>query len=111
MGTAPVHLKGRNLALEEELSRRPGASGAPMPGSTGQIGQVGRAKGLDPSGAGQSHDVNVVGALSTATPSVDQLGMGLRLRLNRHQIIKGVELAIIDHRAEAAKKANVSLGK
>lgn len=44
-------------------------------------------------------------ALAGARLSVDQLGMGLKLGLHRHQIVRGIELALLDHRKEMAEKA------
>ena len=55
--------------------------------------------------------LDILSALASSSPSVDQLGMSLKLGLHKTQIVRGVELAIIDHRKEMAEKAIQSLEK
>ena len=63
--------------------------------------------GAYPLSAGRYHS----GAVESSSPSADQLGMSLKLGLNQHQVVRGVELAMINHRKEMADKAIQSLQK
>lgn len=54
---------------------------------------------------------DVLTALASSSVSVDQLGMALKLGLNRHQVVRGVELAMVNHRKEMADRATASLAK
>ncbi len=81
------------------------------------------AKGIDQAGAGRRVDLRpsladyphkrteVVGALSSSSPSVGQLGMSLKLGTHKHQVVRGVERALGQHRKEMAERSIRGLGK